>query len=496
MAYKDFREWIAKLEEEGELLRIKAEVDWRGEIGAVTRKALANGEAATLFENIKDYQTGRCTRLFQGGLATKERVALMLGLPKDASRRQMVDIVRKSLRASCPPVSVKNGPVKENILKGAEINLYEFPVPIWHCLDGGRYINTWCGIVTKDPETGWVNVGAYRGMLVDKDKIGVLIVPAQHWGQHFAKYKAMGKPMPVACVFGWDETMMFAAGSMVPSGVSEWDVIGKLRGEPVELVKCETIDLEVPATAEMVIEGYISADPDTFIMEGPFGEYAGFYAGQPSKKPVIQVTCVTHRNDPIFRGSLEGAGPGMPNEDSGIYAISCRAIMLEILESAGVPGIVDVKPGPVNVVKIKQIFQGQARQVAAALWGSHASEYMFKTVMVVNDDIDIYDKMQLDWAFNYRVDPEKDIVTFPGTRGGVLDPSMPSKNRNIEVYGSGVWNRVLFDATWDMGNKEDWFGLDSPPLSIHLAPEDDELVTKRWQEYGFTSELGKKAKKK
>lgn len=163
MAYQDFRAWLTKLEAEGELIRIKAEVDWRGEIGAISRKALTNEAPATLFENIKDYRTGRCTRVFQGGLATKERVALMMGLPKEAGRRQMVDLVKKSWRATCPPVITKSGPVKENILQGEEINLYEFPVPKWHQLDGGRYINTWCGVVTRDPETDgstWGRTGA------------------------------------------------------------------------------------------------------------------------------------------------------------------------------------------------------------------------------------------------------------------------------------------------------------------------------------------------
>lgn len=495
MAFKDMREWIQKLEEEGELIRVKAEVDWRGELGAITRKALTNREPAILFENIKDYQSGRCTKLFQGGLATPGRVALMLGLPKNTRRREMVDIVRKAFKARIPPVTVDNGPVKENIVKD-NINLYEFPVPKWHPLDGGRYINTWCGVVTKDPETGWVNVGLYRGMIVDRDKIGVLLVPSQHWGIHFSKYARMGKPMPVAVVYGWDPTMCFAAGSMLPTEVSEWDVIGALRGEPAELVKCETVDLQVPATAEIVVEGYISPDPKTYQMEGPFGEYAGFYAGQPGKRPVIQVTCITHRDDPIYRGALEGAGPGMPNEDSGIYAIACRALMFNILEAAGIPGIVDVKPGPINIVKIRQTYQGQARQIAAALWAVPASEFMFKNVMVVNEDIDIYNPMMVDWAFCYRVNPKEDLVVFPGTRGGLLDPSMPSKYRDELVYGSGKWNRLLIDATWDMGNRDDWFGQETPPLSIDLDPEDEKLVEKRWKEYGFTSELGQAGNRK
>jgi len=487
MAFKDMREWITKLEEEGELIRVTKEVDWRDEIAGIARIALNNREPATLFENIKDYQTGRCTKLLQGALGTPERVALMMGLPKKAKKRDMVNIVRKAMYAKCPPVLVENGPVKENIVKGEDINLYDFPVPQWHSLDGGRYINTWCGVVTKDPEDGWVNIGLYRGMIADKDKISVLLCASQHWGIHFSKYAEMGKPMPVAVVIGWDPTLEFAAGAIIPTGISEWDVMGALRGKPVELVKCETVDLEVPATAEIVIEGYISADPDTFEMEGPFGEFTGYYTADRVRRPTIQVSCITHRNDPIFRGALEGSGPGLPNEDSAIYSIISRAVMWETLEKAGISGIVDCKPGSISIVKIKQTYQAQARQIAAALWSGPASEELFKLVMVVNDDIDIYNQSMVNWAFNYRVNPKEDLVIFPGSRGGHLDPSSPIADRDELGLGTGRWNRLLIDATWDLSQRGSWFGKKTPPLSVDLEPEVKEMVLNLWQEYGFSS---------
>src|SRR5204863_44758 len=198
MSFWDMREWMTRLEKEGELRRITAEVDWDRELGAITRRVLEKKGPALLFESIKGYRKGRCTRLIKGG---------------------------------------------------------------------------------------------------------------QHWGQHFMKYAARGEPMPVACVIGWDPIMPFLAGSPIPSGICEWDVMGAYRGEPAELVRCETVDLEVPASAEIVLEGVSSDDPATYEVEGPFGEFTGYVSDIPTPRPSMKVTCITHRRDPIFRGTLEGTLP-------------------------------------------------------------------------------------------------------------------------------------------------------------------------------------------
>ena len=305
MAFKDLREWIAKLEAEGDLRRIKAKVDWNGELSEIAKRAINQREPALLFENIKDHENTRCTRVFTGGLARRSRVALMLGLPSSTSRQEVIKVVRERLRGSIKPTSVNTGPVKENIVKGKEINLFEFPVPKWHPLDGGRYINTYCGTVTRDPDTGIINIGLYRGMILDRYRLAAWLVPSQHWGLHYRKYQAMGKPMPVAFVYGWDDVLPLVAGTAIPYMQCEYDVMGSFRQEPVELVKCETSDLEVPASAEIVVEGTVSPDPSTYDIEGPFGEGTGFYGGA-GKRPVIQVECITHRDDPIFRGQREG----------------------------------------------------------------------------------------------------------------------------------------------------------------------------------------------
>src|SRR3990172_3538408 len=287
-AFADLRGWIDWLESRGQLRRVAAEVDWDLELGGIARTVQCMEGPALLFENIKDHKNTRGRRLFLGGLGSYPRVAATLGLPMDASLPDMIAHCRRAFREGIRPMVVSSAPVKENIVSGADINLYEFPVPRWHHLDGGRYIDTFAGVVTKDPETGEVNVGMYRGMIVGKNKIAKLMVMAQHWGRHFYKYREMGKPMPVAIVYGWDDALPFCACMPIPHrGYSEWDVIGAIRGEPVQLVKCETMDLEVPASAEIVVEGTISPDPATFELEGPFGEYTGWCEGKASLKPGV-----------------------------------------------------------------------------------------------------------------------------------------------------------------------------------------------------------------
>ena len=310
-SFMDTRDWIALLEKEGELRRITAEVDWNREIGAIARRVLEKKGPALLFENIKGYQSGRCNKLFVSGLGARSRLALALGFPRDVANRELIQHVMKKNRETLAPVRVETGPVKDVIVRGETIDQTEFPVPQWNYLEGGRYIHTFSAIVTRDPETGTMNVGLYRGMIGRKDTTPFLLIKGgQHWGAHFVKWAARNEPMPVACVIGWDPIMPFLAGSPVAAGVCEWDVMGAYRGKPVKLVRCETVDLEVPADAEIVIEGHISDDPATFELEGPFGEFTGYVSDLPTPRPTMKIGCITHRRDPIFCGSLEGTRPG------------------------------------------------------------------------------------------------------------------------------------------------------------------------------------------
>ncbi len=481
MPSRDLRSWIAQLEAEGELKRIKTKVDWDGEISQIIKKIYMKQGPALLFENIKDHEATLSKKLFTNALGTKARWNIILGLPKDTPVSDTIRTIRDRIKKPVAPVRVKSGPVKDNIVKGKDVDLFQFPVPKWHPLDNGRYINTFCGAVTRDPDTGENNVGIYRGGILGKNKIGVLLIPMKDWGILYCKYQKMGKPMPVAFVYGWDPSLLAVSGA--PYRGNEYELAGAIRKEPVELVKCEMSDIEVPASAEIVVEGTISPDPDTYETEGPFGEGSGYY-GESRKRPVVTVNCITHQKDPIFRGSL--VGTRIPDELHTLGSVSISAAAWDVLESQGIPGIVDVAVGFPIRVKIHKMYQGQARQIAAALWGSKFAGQIYNVTVVVEDDVDIHDYRAVWHAVHFKADFNHDAIVYPLYIGSPVDPSIPYEMRDELTYGAGVQNKVLIDATTDwyvFPKRAEWKDSRSLPLCSNQKPEIEKLVEKRWKEY-------------
>jgi 4-hydroxy-3-polyprenylbenzoate decarboxylase len=496
VAFGDMRGWLEALQAAGELRNIDAEVDWNIELGTIARLAQGAGTGpALMFNNIKGYNspTSRCRRVFTGGLSSYRRIALMLGLPTDTHPRELVKLGRTMMSGSIAPRVVKDGPVKQNVITGKDIDVAELPVPHWNRLDGGRYILTYGGVVTKDPETGVMNVGVYRGMIGGRDRIPILMWRAQHIGHHVTAWQQGGQAeMPIAVAIGWEPTLEFVAGGPVPKGVCEYDVAGGLRGEPIDLVKCETVDLYVPASAEIVIEGYLGLDPATYQMEGPFAEFTGYFAGDRVPKPTIRVTAITHRNDPVFRGTIEGALPGSYSENAMTSSIMRAGAAWNVLDRAGVPGVTDVWCPPVQaginlLVRMQQSYRGQAKQAANAIWGSSAAHVRYKHITVVDDDIDIHDYAAVDWAIAYRVNAgEDDIVIMPATFGMGLDPSTRRRDRNPALFGTGKWSRVLIDATMNLDYDPDpeFDGARFPPLAWP-DEKDAEAAYARFAELGL-----------
>ena len=284
IAFGDMRGWIEALRAQGELQEINAEVDWNIELGTIMRLAQGPGTGkALIFNNIKDYNKPRQPlpphlRLLAQQLSAHRHDAGAAA--RHASARAGQDRPHHPDRRRSRPRSSTTGPVKENILKGDDIDLFDFPAPYWNRVDGGRYLQTYGGCVTRDPETGVMNVGVYRGMVADENHMPILMWRAQHIGHHVTAWQNGGAAeMPIAIAMGWEPSLAFTAGSPVPKGICEYDVIGAIRGAPVELVKCETHDLYVPASAEIVIEGFLGLDPKTYMMEGPYAEFTGYVAG-------------------------------------------------------------------------------------------------------------------------------------------------------------------------------------------------------------------------
>jgi len=485
MADRDLRGWIDQLEKEGELKRIKAKVDWNDEVSQITRKIDEQNGPALLFENIKDHENTFSRKLFTNSLSTLARVNLMANLPKDNPRADTIQTLRKRLKSPIPAVRVKTGPVKENILKGDEVDLFQIPVPKWHPGDLGRYINTFYAAVTKDPDTGENNCGIYRGVILSKNKIGALMIPMKDWGITLEKYKQLGKPMPVAFVYGYDPALTAVAGAPV-NGI-EYDLAGAIRQQAVELVKCETSDIEVPASAEIVVEGTMSPDPKDFEIEGPFGEGSGFY-GEARMRPVIKVNCITHRNDAIFRGGLIGTAGAVIDEIKSVVSMMMSVVTWNTLDAAEIPGILDVKIGPLSAVKIHKTYQGQARQIAAALWGSKFAGHFFNALIVVEEDVDINNPMALLGAFHSKVDFKRGLIQYPLQMGSPIDVSVPYDLRDEIKYGAAVADKLLIDATidWELHPvREEWGNQRFPPNCHYSKPETVKLVEQRWKEYGL-----------
>jgi 4-hydroxy-3-polyprenylbenzoate decarboxylase len=449
MAFKDNRQFIEALENTGDVVRIKREVDWELEAGAITRHVCETGAAAPFFEKIKDYPDGY--RLFGAPLATYRRLSIAMGLEPDTPYRGIGDEFEKRLHSPIKPIVVKDGPCKQNVILGDEVDVFRFPAPLAHSSNGGRHIGTWHLMITKDANTQWVNWGMYRMMIHNEKLVGVALLRyIQQGGSVFYEgYVSQNQPMPFAVAIGADPLSSLIATTPLPAGWSEADYAGALAQEPIELVKCETNDLLVPAHAEIILEGEVL--PDVRVPEGPFGEYDGYQGGPRAWVPAFHVKAITHRNDPI----LTMSNPGIPVDDSCLCgSVNIAWAIKRLLLSFGVPVTgVSVPPelsSTLVAVSIKRITPGQATQVFHLIAGWDVRPYYIVVVEVSKQDVPM-----------------------------VL---VPFHTRDEIRKGEGV--RVLFDCTWP----SDW-GRENIPTRVSFKeayPEEvRDRVLQNWGSYGF-----------
>jgi len=466
--FVDLRSYLQALEERELLARVDAPVDWDLEVGAIQRVMFDRGGPALRFDAVRD---ASCP-LVTGVMGTPERYGLGIGCV--GNMRAIINRVRAACDAPVDPVTVGSGPCQENVLRGEEIDLHSLPVPKWHDEDGGRYLGTLGLVICRDPETGIQNVGIHREMIISRDSLS--LNATQQVGIILHKYKKLGLKMPVATVVGVDPNCLAATCVQARLGVDELRIAGGLMERPVELVRCATQDLLVPATAEFVFEGEV--DPEAALVEeGPFGEYAGYY-GPATQAPVIKLTAVTHRDDPIFQGTLEGAPP---NESTMLRLPGNAAALGQYLESLKVPAVEDVyftdmgcAEHTVIVALKEQVYFGIANQVVAMIW---SFDPVAKWVIVVNSDIDIFDRAQVEWALATRVQPHRDIWITPENQPGIpLDPSISPANSSGQYSKIGRSSRIAIDATVDYKDYD--FGTLSRPRTVPAA-------LSRWDELGL-----------
>jgi len=411
--FEDLRGFLAHLEDLGQLKRVHDEVSVKHEIAAGIRKASDIEGPALLFENVRGYPGWRVL----GGLfATRKLVALGLGVPQD----KILDRYMTLEDYRIAPEIVPTGPVKEIKWTGDQVDLTQLPIVTHASKDCGPYVTI--GVqIGKDPASGVRNVSIHRMLVLGKDRLSLWAPADHHLGRMILMAEEKNKGLEVATAVGVDPAIVIASQAKVPYGIDEFHVAGGLRGAAVKLVKCETIDVEVPAFAEVVIEGVTI--PGERVADGPYGEYPGCYS-EAKQAPVLKVTAITMRQKPIWQTALTGM-PVTENHtliEYGNGAVVHREIKKIVPEVKAI----NLTPGGTFrhhvVVSIKKRAENEGRNVILALLSMGIG---LKQVIVVDDDIDPFDPLQVDWAMATRFQADKDAIIIPRIACSTLDPSVP-----------------------------------------------------------------------
>ncbi len=480
MAYRNLQEFVKRLEAEGELLRIREPVSAELEITEITDRVVKAGGPALLFEKVKGSELPVLTNAF-GSL---RRMCLALGVESleelsqeisdflqveapDSLFKKLKLVPKLSRLKNMFPRMVKKAPCQEIVLRGDEVDLTRLPILKCWPKDGGPFI-TLPVVITKHPETGVRNAGMYRLQVFDRKTTGM------HWhthkggAQHYRVAERLGKRLPVAVAIGPDPAVTYAATAPLPEDVDEFVFAGFLRGKPVELVRCLTVPLEVPAESQIVLEGYV--EPGERRLEGPFGDHTGYYS-LPDYYPVFHVTCMTMRREAIYPATIVGRPP----QEDCYMAKATERLFLPLIKKT-LPEIVDMNLPIEGVfhnlafVSIDKRYPGHARKIACALWG--LGQMMFTKIIVIFDkEVNVQDLSECLWRLGNNVDPARDVFFVQGPVDA-LDHASP-----YPFYGS----KMAIDATrkWP----EEGFGRDWPEV-IEMAPEIKERVDRMWKKLG------------
>ncbi len=465
--YKDLREFIDCIDQLGALRRIQG-ADPRFEIGGITEVAAGSPDCpALLFDSIIGFPNG--FRVFSNATTDVKRAALALGLdpmlrPLDALKAWMDK--RKSLRPLAP-VSVGSAAFLQNSLVGADVDVARFPAPVWHRHDGGPFIGSGSIVIMRDPDTGWINASIYRVQVHGPHKVTVQF---DHGGRHGAiiakKYWDRGQSCPVAILHGEDPALFIAGFEYLPHGSSEYEFAGAIKGAPIEICSGPQTGLPLPAHAEIVFEGRLVPMSEATLPEGPFGEFTGYYAAEARPGPVMEVTAIHHRNDPILLGSPPMKPPrfhfGLPFRAATIWSE---------LESSGVTDVVGAWQHVsqlMTVVALRQRYDGHAKRAALV---AAAHSYMARLVVVVDEDIDPSNLADVMWAVATRCEPADGIDIVRNAWSSALDPRIPpdQKDRGVTSH-----SKAIIDACKPFP----W--RDRFPKASALSAEEARQIEEKW----------------
>jgi UbiD family decarboxylase len=457
------REYLSVLEAKGKLRRISKSVDPAWEVSCIARwmyQAFADEDRFGLFfENVQGFDIPVMTGVLG---ASRDTYAIALEAEPDEINAKWVSALRNPIS----PEETDGAPCQEVILTGADVDLGILPIPVWTPeKDPAPYVS--CTTISRDHNTGVQNTAVYRAMVKDKNHLTVNLAPGRHGTLCYESYVKAGKPAPFAWVIGAEPAVNLSAVANVQYGIDEISIAGGLKGEPISVVKASTVDLLVPAHAEFIIEGEVS--PIDMDAEGPFGEFAG-YMGPAGKRPVVTVTTITHRRNPIYYGFISQMPP---SESTVIQSSGYAGLILKMLRyDLGYRTVkdvhVDLTYGGMlghGIISLKSQYPGHAIRVGRAV----ANETTLKRITVVDDDIDIRDPMHLDWALNSRMNPARDVIIIDNIFAR-LDPSVRVRGREVEMS-----SKLLIDATDKSGRSD--FSL--PPKTMMMK------ALRSWKESGL-----------
>ena len=487
MKYRDLRDFIAKLEVKGELKRIGYPADPNLEITEICDRTLRAQGPALLFETPKGYAIPLLGNLF----GTPQRVALGMGEESVGALREVGKLLAflkepdppKGMRDAVSklplfkqvlnmnPRELKNAPCQESILTGGDIDLGRYPVQTCWPGDAGPLI-TWALVVTRGPHKPRQNLGIYRLQVIEKNKVIMRWLAHRGGALDFREWQKAnpGKPFPVAVALGADPATILGAVTPVPDTLSEYAFAGLLRGDKTEVVKCRLSDLQVPASAEIVLEGFIY--PGETAPEGPFGDHTGYY-NEVEEFPVFTIECITQRGNPIYHSTYTGRPPDEP----AILGVALNEVFVPILQKQ-FPEIVDFYLPPegcsyrMAVVSMKKQYPGHAKRVMFGVW-SFLRQFMYtKFVIVTDDDVNVRDWNDVIWAITTRVDPARDVTLIENTPIDYLDFASPV---------SGLGSKMGLDATnkWPGETSREW------GTPIAMSAEIKEKVDRVWESLGI-----------
>jgi UbiD family decarboxylase len=489
---KSLRAFIEDLKEIGEIQEIDQEVDWDLEMSGITRHSMDLRAPAPVFNSIKGIDGFRAMGS-PGGLSAQKqykfsRVNVALGFPADASPLAIIEqLVAARQKSLIPPIisDAAGAPCKENILIGDDADLLLLPSPKIHVKDGGRYLQTFGLNIVKTPDGSWTNWSINRMMLVDGKRLACLVPPNQHLGMIHAKWKEKGEPTPIVIALGVEPGLPYVGGMPIPEGMDEAAYLGAYFGEPLELVMAETVDIAVPATAEIVIEGHISYTD--FLEEGPMDEYPGYVGEGASLKPVVNVSAITYRNNAILPFAVAGA----PVEENHTgWGIPHAAETLFILRSAGLPvamcWMVLESANHWLVVAVNENWHEQlnisskefAEKIGEVIFSSKAGFGVAKVILIEND-IDITNPEEVVWAFASRAHPSHGEIYFDDKAQNILPVFLEQSEKQRFKVTKVFYNCLLADR----------FEIQNRPKRSdfkHSWPQDiQDKVLSNWEAYGY-----------